>query len=79
MGMLRGLLGVLPREEGLVIDPQFGGPFSRVKTRLVYRGSTLELTLEGNCLAVRLLKGKSVAIIHRGKEIKLTKEITLKK
>ena len=79
MGIVRGLLGVLPREEGLVLDPKFGGPFSRVKTRLVYRGATLELTLEGKRLDVKLLRGKPITVLYRGKALQLAQSLTLRK
>jgi len=67
--MYRGVFGLIPREDELVIDPKFNMPFESIKMNFVYQGVIYIVTLDHKVFTISSASKKPITINYKGYKV----------
>ena len=73
-GLVGGMGGMRARDGRLSFSPRLPGDISRLRFRVSYRGSGIEVETDGHTATYRLCDGPPLTIHHEGEAIELGEE-----
>lgn len=68
LSMLYGVFGVSLSESGLCFSPNPVPMFGKVSMRMRYRGRNLSLTMDKDCITIRLTEGEPIRVLCNGRK-----------
>lgn len=78
LAVMLGLFGVQVKKDGLLIAPNPMPFFEKITAHMLYKGTRLELVMQGGKVTIRRLRGASVRVILRnGETVKLHESLEI--